>query len=272
MKTFDSDFNHFVGMLKDHIPFALGRFGDGELAILRGFRVGNNEFQYPGGQSGFRDALWTAFRYQHPRYYVGIVCPCCQNHSSWEWMRQMSGQDDSNLTWNNIWVNSHYRRFLYDVLPLFDEYQVVLICNEDANHMSLPFETRVVWKVPDNAWKKPVMDYVSPEVIDGIKKDGPTLVLSAAGPTSEPFISYLHKSNEDVTMLDIGSTLDPWLFPGERGRSRGYLKGMDTSNKTCVWGDYSIPPTVPHDSVTCGSGKIYPYGVKQDSGEVKDNC
>lgn len=232
-KSFAGDFEYFLRRIRNREPFALSRFGDGELAILKGFRVGNAEFQYEPDQDvggDFRQALWDSFTYVAPHYYVGIGCPCCVGQDDFEWMRDNSTQPFDRLTWNNVWVNSNYWRFRKELIPWLHEHatHVEVVC-----HAKAVTRFPVCHRILENAWHKygEIFEAVKPEV----ERAQGRVFLFAAGPTSEPLIHACHHHNPENTYLDIGSALDPDLFPGEPPR-RGYLAGGQTLYKTCAWG------------------------------------
>lgn len=232
MKTFSSDLAKFGSMLERKEPFALSRFGDGELAILTGQRIGNKEFQYPGGERTFSRKLWQSFLYDGMDYYTGIVCPCCMNEFDFEYMRTKSGRDEEHLTWNNIWVNANHAAFLSDIVPLFAERTVMMVSSEAGNVSALPFPVFAHVPTLPNAWMG--ADQYVKTCLETVERDGPDLVLVAAGPLSEVLIHEMHRADPERTYLDVGSALDQFLFG--RG-TRGYSKGAPTREKVCVWGE-----------------------------------
>lgn len=78
MKDFRHELLKFRAKLKRGEPFALSRFGDGELALLLNEPTETSEFRYdPKKVTDFalHTHLLESFRYKHSQYYVGISCP-----------------------------------------------------------------------------------------------------------------------------------------------------------------------------------------------------
>lgn len=238
MKTFAGDFARFKDMLENREPFALSRFGDGELKILRSTALRLREFDYdpndPADQVP-RERLISSFLHQGCRYYVGISCPDCVGEDKFAWAKLSSRQDDDHLTWAALFINSNYSRYLAEVVPLFSRYEVILVCNRSAVLKDLPFPVLRDFRVGRNAWKD---DCNLVEQISGyIKRETlkEKLFLFCAGPFSCILAHQLHCQSEANTYLDIGSTLDPFFFGAPAG-TRGYLRGDETfARRTCVW-------------------------------------
>lgn len=230
MDDFTKSFNFFKAKLEAGDPFALARFGDGELNILRGVMVGNKEFQYDGDEE-FSSMLMEAFTFRHPDYYVGIGCPCCIGDKDFRWMRDTSGQNADHITYNNIFVNSNYRRFLLEIDPIFMERHAIFIGPEEGQS-SLEYSYEVAFSIPKNAWRF-AEEYVLKLEKLIAHKPLPRIFLFSAGPLSEVLIHRAMEINPNNTYIDIGSTLDPIIF----GHStRQYHQGFGTADKVCHWG------------------------------------
>ena len=238
MKTYRGDLIKFQNKLKRREPFAFSRYGDGELGILMGRLNRYPEFKYnpeDPTDSIVRERLLASFRYKSERYYVGISCPECIGEEKFEWAKRTSGQDDAHLTWATLFVNSNYGCYRHEVVPIFEEYDVVLVCKRPATLQNLPFSVCKDFRVGSNAWKddynlvEEIVGYVKQENIKG------SLFLLCAGPFSCILAHQLHRLSQENTYLDIGSTLDPFLF-GSAGLTRRYLLGDKTLlEKTCIW-------------------------------------
>jgi hypothetical protein len=242
MKTFNGDFNFFLEKIKNKEPFAISRNNDGEMIILNNEFIDltgkcNGEFIYNPNDpkhSFFRERLLESAIYKGDNYYVGIACRCCVGDEKHEALKKLTTQDDNHLTWGNIFVNGNYRRYVSEIMPLFSEYDVVLVTNVNANTPALPFNKKIVkrFNVGTNAWMTnydlvdKMKEYVQSEQIIG------KMFLIAAGPFSNILIHELYKVAPNNTYLDVGSTLDRMLG---LGATRGYLSGADTLNKVCIW-------------------------------------
>ncbi len=144
-------------------------------------------------------------------------------------MRKESLQPEENLTWANLLVNDNYSHFMTNIVPLFSNFDVYIVCNEKATLANLPFVDSIKgdWRVGSDAWKSEPI-----QIDDSVEG---SLFLLAAGPYSKILCHKLWEKNKKNTYLDIGSTLDPMLF-GDKGFTRGYHNGAATLNKKCVWG------------------------------------
>jgi hypothetical protein len=229
MNHFTKSFDYFKSLLEAGTPFALARFGDGELSILRGERIRNHEFQYDG-ERGFMAKIVEAICYQHPDYFVGIGCPCCIGQKDFEWMRDVSCQPTCQLTYNNIFVNSNYKRFMAEIVPILEQKNAIFTGPEEGRQ-KLPYQFGI--EVNQNAWRF-AEEYLL-ELVDLILNESrPRIFLFSAGPLSEYLIHRAHIVAPEHTYIDIGSTLDPLLFGHP---TRGYhTEGSPTSNKICYWG------------------------------------
>ena len=166
---------------------------------------------------------------------MGIACPECVGEENFEWAKRNSGLDDDHLTWSCLFVNSNHYYYRDEVVPIFKEYDVVLVCRRSATVQNLPFPVCRDFRVGTNAWKddysmvEEIRRYVKRENIKG------SLFLFCEGPLSCIMAHQLHTLCQENTYLDIGSRLDPLLF-GSAGFSRRYLRGDKIQlEKTCIW-------------------------------------
>lgn len=233
----DKSFSEDIKVLKEKLEtkelFTFSKFADGEWLAMMDSPLNNNEFRYSRDSSHktARQHLINAFQFRHPNYYVGISCPCCQGRD-FEAMKQYSGQADDRLTWANMWVNSNYKYFLSDVLPIFSTYNVALVAHEGSNLLNLPFRDSIkaFYPIKRDAW------IASSDTLYAMKKDIKDkkgwLVLFCAGPFGNILAHELTMFNDQNTYLDIGSTLNPFL--GTEGFRRGYFDNHETM-KPCIW-------------------------------------
>jgi hypothetical protein len=152
-KTFSKDITVLKDKLEKKEHFTFSKFADGEWAVMKNSQLNNNEFQYTNSQGHMkaRELLIDSFKYQHSNYHVGISCPCCQGRA-FEDMKEYSGQPEERLTWANLWVNSNYKYYLSDILPLFNNYNVALVAHKDSNLDNLPFMPKVFCPIDKDAW------------------------------------------------------------------------------------------------------------------------
>jgi len=240
MKTFEGDFNIFLNKIKNDDPFSITRFGDGELSIIEGkylnlLNKGNGEFAYDPNDKKYdisRELLTESFTYLEKNYFVGIACKCCVGDEKYNYMKSLSKQNEDNLTWANIFVNSNYYRFVNKLLPALKDKKVHIVCHETANIDKLPFEVEMVYKVKSDAWinNLDLIDVIKGRI--GDRNIEGEIFLISAGPFANILVQQLHKYNNNNTYLDIGSVLDGYLgLP----LTRGYLNGSSTLRKVCIW-------------------------------------
>jgi hypothetical protein len=249
LKTFLGELMRTRDLLKAHTPFALARFGHAEMEMLQGRLMhgravaGGHEYRYAPADPGNdipRQRLWDSFTFSQPNYLVGINCPhCCltpgNEESDFEWMRQNSGQPEDRLTFATVYFYSNYAHYLRDVLPLYREYRTVLVCHESGNVSTLPFEPIKVFRNGFDAWRRNwplvevVRDYITRERIRG------GLFLFCAGALGCVLAHQLYAFCPENSYLDIGSSLDPYLFNG--ALTRRYLKQdpETQARESCLW-------------------------------------
>lgn len=240
MKTFDGDFNIFLNKIKNNEHFSLSRWGDGELTIIENNFIdirskGNGEFKYdPNDTSYFisRELLINSYKYKADNYYIGIACPCCVGYEKYNYMKLISGQDEKNLTWANIFVNSNYKKTIDELIPELNNHDVYLIINNSSKLNNLTFNPIGVSYIGTDAWINDinVIDKIIRYINENNIKN--TLFLFAAGPLANIATHLLWLNNQNNTYIDIGSILDQYL---DLKITRGYQLGRPTLNKTCIW-------------------------------------
>lgn len=257
MKNFEDDFYRLLKLLKIREPFAFNRFSDGELYILQNkelildaqqVKVGSNvtegiykpeDFKsfHPEKHSFYRDRLVEAFKFKKRNYFKGLSCRCCVGDENFQWQLDFHGEYDENFTWANLLVNGNYAKFILEMYSVFNEYQMVFVCNENADLSVLPFLVKD-FRVGYNAM---VQDY---GLIEGIKSwinenniEGHLFLFSASS-FSKMAIHQLYDFCDKNTYIDVGTTLNPFM---DMSIDRTYLKsfwfgakGSDIS-KICIW-------------------------------------
>lgn len=237
-KCFEQDIIAFKFKLKCGINFSFSKYADGEWAVIKNSDINNTEFWFDSSNlidTLKRDKLIESFQFQHPQYYVGISCPCCQGLEVFKAMKVMSGQPDKRLTWANLWVNKNYQYYSSDIIPLFAQKKVILYCHKNGNINNLPFQPIKVFPIGNNAWDsnwnliEKSKQYISKHKIED------HLFLFCCGPFGNILCHQLTEFNDKNTYLDIGSTLNPFL------KSEGfvrdyYIEGSYFSQQQCVWG------------------------------------
>jgi len=239
-KTFDADICVFKHKLENGINFTFSKYADGEWAVLENRGTNNSEFWFnPENDSDTykREKLVESFLFQHPQYYVGISCPCCQGQKVFEEMMEMCEQPQDRLTWANLWVNRNYRYYLSDILPAYSKKKTVLYCHENGDLGSLPFTPSKVFPISEDAWGRnwnlveDSKQYIANNSIED------HVFLFCCGPFGNILCHQLTEFSDKNTYLDIGSTLNPFLKC--EGFRRDYYMGNNFfANRACIWKDF----------------------------------
>lgn len=236
---YSEDIEIFCEKIKNKEKFAFSKYADGELHIFANRPVNNGEFWFrPGTDEFYRQEMLESIKHKDPGYYIGISCPCCIGGvSAHNYMINLSGQEQSHMTWANLFVNGNYDYYLENVVPLYKEYDVYLISNDASNLSNLPFDVKKHFKIGKNAWvsnsslKNELVEYINTKNVKN------SLFLFCAGPFGNILVSNCWKNDKNNTYIDIGSTLNPLLL-GESGKNRGYLReGSTTRGFSCTWGN-----------------------------------
>ena len=241
-KRFDAALDDLNRRLRAREPFALARYGDGEMLVIQGEAIdllakANGEHRYQPGDARSerqRVRLAASLTYQHPRYFVGIACPCCVGLTHFQQLKTGSGQAESQLTWANLFVNANFDTFKRDTLSALSALPpVVLVAHERAHTDTLPFDVSCHIKTGANAWVDDC-DRVLEALQQELRDNGDTgrTLLFCAGVLSNIAIAELHARYPENTYIDLGSVLDVELGLGQ---TRKYLRNGRSRGKTCVW-------------------------------------
>jgi len=188
------------------------RFGDGEKNIINNIACNRQGFSYDPGDCKdreFQNDLIESLEYMDDNYFVGI------NDERLE--KRVNGTIISPM----IFVNENYLPFLNKIIPLCNN--CVLVANERGNRDTLPFEVLDYVKIKNTYWR-----YVDSLLVDVsisyLLFDKPTqIVLVAGGPWSNVLIQRFWETNKNHIYIDIGSTLDPFLY---RHNTRQYQERL----------------------------------------------
>lgn len=230
MKNFNEEIIKLFERLKSRIPFSFSKFADGEWLMMRNIPINNNEFNYTKDDEFYKDKLIESFQYKDDGYYVGVSCSCCTG-SDHKDMVDYCGQDDSNLTFANIFVNANYGYYKDNFIEEYKNWDIHLVANKNAKVEMLPFKIEKFYPVENSAWRE---NY---DLIEQIKNENfkGKLFLFACGPFGNMLAHQLWDVNKENTYMDIGSTLNPWLQSG--GFNRDYhIKNSFYANRFCIWG------------------------------------
>lgn len=229
-KNFNTDIEILFEALKNKEKFSFSKYADGEFEILRNNKITNcdNWTFDPDKHKEQYDELISSYEFNEEGYYVGISCPCCVGNDDTKWMRSNVGVKPENLTWANIFVNGNYNFFVNNFIPEFKNHDVILVANADVKISNLSFEVEEHIPIGNTAF---IENFDLVETLPFTKNKN-KLYLFCAGPLGNMLAAKMWKYNKNNTYLDIGSTLNTQLIGL---MNRGYLRGADTLNKTCIW-------------------------------------
>ncbi len=215
-------FNKILQKIKNKEPFALIRFGDGEYTVLQNVECHRNGFYFNPKHTidaKFKKELMKSLIYDGGENYIVGVCNknVGKNSLPNKWLKSKVCRVTIDA---DIFVNKNYLRFIKEMVPLFRA--PILVANKLAMIRKLPFDP--LWfRIDDSAWKansklhEYLLDYLQ------YHKE-PQIVLVAGGAFSNVLIHKLWEKNKNHIYLDIGSTLDPYIF-GKN--TRGYQRRLD---------------------------------------------
>lgn len=210
--------------IKKQECISFSKFCDGEWAVMLNQPINNKEFWFdPKNEKdqSKRQALIEAFQYKNERYFVGVTCVGVFGIETHRQMVSLSTQDQDHLTWADIWVNSNYRYYLQNIVPLYSERPVVIFANRKAKIENLLFRPYLHYPVDDNAWEFN-WDIIQ-EASDVARGLNNCIFLFCCGPFGNILCHKLTEANPKNTYLDIGSTLNPFLRSA--GFERDYYMG-----------------------------------------------
>jgi hypothetical protein len=198
----NKELNLILNKIKNKQPFALIRFGDGEKNIINNIECNRKGFSYDPGDirdSEFRYNLIKSLEYNGGKnYFVGL------NDSKLE--KEVKGTIISPM----IFVNQNYIDFLKKITPLFND--CILIANKKGNIDKLPFKPLDVIKIEDKFWHNTESESLHIGLLYWLYDKSTQIILVAGGAWSNVLIHRLWQSNKNHIYIDIGSTLDPFLF------------------------------------------------------------
>ena len=260
-KTPTGDFEAINGLLDRGENIAFSRFSDGEVLVLNRIEVSmapeNNKIGHavfsannpkddvkhyvPSEHESFRNLLEESLRFRAENYYKGISCKCCLipmwGKTAYESQFKIIGKgDEQNLTWSNLFINSNYKRYIEETLPLLKNRQVFMIVNKSADLSQLPFEVSKSFRVGENCMINDLKLVFEVNQFIHSNKIEDAVFLCAASSLSNIIIHQAYKQFPQNTYIDIGSSLNPFM-PGIESR-REYHKILTDSNfmvEECIW-------------------------------------
>ena len=232
-QNFENDFDIIKEFVERKEKFSFSKFADGEIAIMKKIKIRNidNWLFEPDKDEKFSNLLYESLKYNDEGYYIGISCPCCDLDGH-KWLKLNLGENHSNFTFANIFVNNNYNRFKTELLPLFNKFDnIIFVGNRNSNlekiNEVLKFKT--FYGIGPEAFKTDLG--LIDDLINSIKNENikDALFLFSAGPLGNVLSHKLWEFSKDNTYIDIGSTMNTWT----ELNLRDYQLNGVYSNKVC---------------------------------------
>lgn len=224
--------------LKNKEPFTFIRFSDGETEILknryleiapgktvfRGKEIKNNFPQFdskkfdPSLHQNIREDLLESAKFKADNYFKGIPTSHNKAIDDRDMMLELNDGLDISITFADLFLNSNYEKYLDEIVPLFEDFEnIIVIANYRAKPIGILNNAKHL-SIPDNFFE--TYDEVLADILDKLK-DIPsgTLILSSASSLSNIIGYKLALKRNDITFLDIGTSINSLLSMDDKIRS-----------------------------------------------------
>lgn len=221
-----------------HQPTTFVRFSDGELEIIRnnpilikdgvvqwsrgtlkaGYPQHDSKSFVPNRDQALRADLIASATYRSPGYFKGTVTSSNRAVEDRNYMIELNGGDTQGLTFTDLFINENYLWFLRQVLPLFTGHKnVTFLGNFRAEVSNLSSD----WShIPLGDDVFPDYKGVMPLLISRLQELGSgSVVLSSASSLSNILGHKLHQTRPDITFVDVGTSLNPFIGLGRTTRA-----------------------------------------------------
>lgn len=199
---------NILGLLKDEKPFALTRFGDGEL-----IGIGNPGHTVARGtqlvSQGLSIALRRAITHEQENYWVGIPCNTCWPQHRWI-ADQLVRPDYPYRTTAVVLTNRNWERFITEFPSTIGKRTVYWVggTSHDPTALSeLGIRVSSHLKVPDTDAFSHIKDILP--LATGFVRS--SIVLMSCGPLSRVLSHIWYSHRQDVTFLPVGDVFSPWV-------------------------------------------------------------
>ena len=242
MKCMEEDLDRFLERIKGGKPFALGRWGDGEMKLLKGVDfhrnptdIANNRlWDFDPTDSKQLEAakrITDAIFYEDEDMFWGMPCPKCS-------VCYVSGQEQydlyenkDNLTFVSVFVNGNHEETQRRLPQVLRGKEVIFVGHHSADVSRFPFPVTKHFGVGTNAWLN------DSEILEDLKEymsdlEKPTVALFGTGPLTCYLITELWKENKEHFLIDIGSAFDVEIYSRP---TRGFHSGKSGYGKFCEW-------------------------------------
>ena len=233
------DFHFLSDLLCKKEPFIFIRFSDGEMEIVRNYRLligdghiswskGEVEFRYPDFDSKefiperdakLREDLLAAARFRSDFFYKGIPASHNQALADRDLLVELNGNSITNLTFADLFINENFLKFRKRVVPLLRKFDNVYYL---GNFRATPELVDVSWKLiplQDNFFEnyENVLE-ASINVLKALPEN--SLVLSSASSLTNILGYQIRLFRKDLTFFDVGTSLHDLV--GLQGGIREY--------------------------------------------------
>jgi len=220
------DLKAFLVALEKNSNFCFVRFSDGEMEILRNQELeigpdivktsaGKVNFSYPiydfknfspERDTKFREKLIESAKYFAPGYIKGIPASSNSAIPDRDLMITFNTGVSRNLTFADLLINSNYKRFRRKFLPIFMERPNVYVVTNFRARIESNLHNWTLIPVSDNFIASYETDF---NRIMAILTEVPpdSIILSSASSLSNLLGAEIWKIRQDITFLDIGTSL-----------------------------------------------------------------
>ncbi|MBP3140690.1 hypothetical protein ACTFQF_05540 [Aliivibrio fischeri] len=228
-------------LLDNQEPFTFVRFSDGETEILKNryleisngitiFRGQHFTNKYPEFDSkkfdpqshqNIRKDLLESAMFKDMRFYKGIPTSHNDAINDRELMLRLNGGYDENITFADLLLNSNYKKYRCELIPLFSKYtNIYVIANHRAQLNGILSEAQHI-SVPDNFFGtyESCLERIM-GVLQNVEKGA--LILSSASSLTKIIGHKLFLNRKDITFIDVGTSINDLLTL--QNNIRDYLK------------------------------------------------
>lgn len=237
-KDFTEDFLRIWALIKSKNPMAYTRYADGEVSLMRGYKINKSSQAFridhwkslDDGITLLGQDLKETLYHTNPEYYYAISCKCCDPDGQ-SWLLNEIKQSINNITYSNLWINDNYKRFISETGNITES--VYLICNKRGKDGMYPFDVCGFYPVEDDCVKywKNNKEKIIIDMNTISTSFNNTLYFISAGPLSEILIHYLWIANPTNRYIDVGSAIDEFVH---LSKTRPFMiTGSQYFNKKC---------------------------------------
>jgi hypothetical protein len=223
----------FRALWRCGIHFAMARYGDGELAVLRGHSYQSEKSEggmYLGLPFHFCAQGMLAFSQGGGGHYDWLV----------EYLNRYAGVlqsvDPHRMVYSWQWGHLNYPAAIEFIREIGETGNLILICNEKvaARRSTLPVWATTILTVPGDGllWLQANLHQISEEATRIASALQDVVFVFSAGPLSNVLIPIMWKANPGNTYLDFGGTLDFELYGV---RTRPFHPDVDRVKSTKPW-------------------------------------